>query len=155
MTEYNTNKLIFIYSFSALCFALILEYFFGLLPCKLCTYQRIPYLIIIFIFILQLIFKLSDIIIITLISLCLLAELYFSVNHSLLSLGLINSSGCESAVKLPSDLNDLKNALQNNTLIIDCENANKKFFGLHLSTYNAFASLSFLILIIRNAFSKK
>jgi hypothetical protein len=73
----------------------------------------------------------------------------------LLSLGVINSFGCESAVELPSDINELKNALQNNTLIIDCENANKKFFGLHLSTYNAFASLSFLILIVKNAIHKK
>jgi len=149
------NKLIFIYSVTALCFALVLEHIFGLLPCRLCTYQRIPYLLIIIIFIIQLIFRPSDKIIITLISLCLLGELYYALNHSLLSLGIINSSGCESAVKLPSDLNDLRNALQNNTLIVDCENANKKFFGLHLSTYNAFASLIFLILILKNVFNKK
>ena len=153
--ENNTNKLILIYSITALCFALILEYVFGLLPCRLCTYQRIPYLLIIIIFIIQLIFRPSNKIIMTLISLCLLGELYFAIEHSLLSLGIISTSGCESAVKLPSDLNDLKNALQNNTLIIDCENANKKFFGLHLSTYNAFASLIFLILILKNVFNKK
>ena len=153
--ENNTNKLILIYSITALCFALILEHIFGLLPCKLCTYQRIPYLLIIIIFIIQLIFRPSNKIIMALISLCLLGELYFALNHSLHSLGIINSSGCESAVKLPNDLNDLRNALQSNTLIIDCDNANKKFFGLHLSTYNAFASLIFLILILKNAFNKK
>ena len=90
-----------------------------------------------------------------LISLCLLGELYFALNHSLLSLGMINTSGCESAVKLPSDIDELKIALQNNNLIVDCENANKKFFGLHLSTYNAFVSLIFLILIFKNVFKKK
>ena len=125
MTENNTNRLIFIFSFSALCFALVLEYFFGLLPCKLCTYQRIPYLIIIFIFIFQIALKPSKKLITILISICLLVEIYFSLNHTLLSLGVINSFGCESAVELPSDINELKNALQNNTLIIDCEKDRK------------------------------
>ena len=38
----QTNNIIFFYSFFALGFALILEYGFGLLPCRLCTFQRIP-----------------------------------------------------------------------------------------------------------------
>ena len=151
----QTNNIIFFYSFFALGFALILEYGFGLLPCRLCTFQRIPYLIIILIFLFQLFLKPSNKSITILIFLCLLAEMVFSVNHSLLSLGIISSSGCESAVTLPSGVDSLKNALQNNTLIIDCENANKKILGLHLSSYNALASLGFLILIVKNAIIKK
>lgn len=151
----KTNNIIFLYSFLALGFALILEYGFGLRPCRLCTLQRIPYLIIIFIIIIQLLLKPSGKLITILVFLCLLAELAFSLNHSLLSLGVINSSGCESAVALPSGIDNLKNALQSNTLIIDCENANKKILGLHLSSYNALASIIFLILIIKNALSKK
>ena len=151
----KTNNIIFLYSFLALGFALILEYGFGLRPCRLCTLQRIPYLIIIFIIIIQLLLKPSGKLITILVFLCLLAELAFSLNHSLLSLGVINSSGCESAVALPSGIDNLKNALQSNTLIIDCENANKKILGLHLSSYNALASIIFLFFIIKNALSKK
>ena len=151
----NTNKLIFIYSISALGFALILEYFFGLLPCKLCTYQRIPYLLIIIIFILQVIFKLPNKPIMILIFICLFTELYFSVNHTLLTLGILSSSGCESSVALPNNINSLAEALESNTLIINCEEANKKYFGIHLSSYNALASLIFLILIPVNAIIKK
>ncbi len=151
----KTNSIIFFYSFCALGFALILEYGFGLLPCNLCTYQRIPYLLIIIIFIFKLFLNLSNNLITVLFFICLLAELGFSSNHSLVSLGVISSSSCDSAVTLPTGIDNLKTALQNNTLIINCENANKKIFGLHLSSYNAFASLGFLILIIKNALSKK
>ena len=40
---------IFIYSLSAIFFALYVEYILQYAPCKLCLYQRIPYVVAIFI----------------------------------------------------------------------------------------------------------
>jgi len=41
--------IIFVFSIFSLLIALFIEFFLGYAPCKLCIYQRIPYLIAIFI----------------------------------------------------------------------------------------------------------
>ena len=42
------DKLIFLLSFLPLLIAYVLEYGFGMEPCNLCIYQRIPFFIILF-----------------------------------------------------------------------------------------------------------
>ena len=63
-------------------------------------------------------------------------------------------SGCQSA-EIPSDINQLKEALMSDTLIVNCSNANLKYFGIPLSIYNSFFSLMFLIVIVFNAYKEK
>ena len=41
--------IIFIVSLLSLVVALYIEFFLGYLPCKLCIYQRVPYLVAIFV----------------------------------------------------------------------------------------------------------
>ena len=126
----------------------------GHAPCKLCTYQRIPYYIIILIGLITLFFpkiiKLTSFLLIFL----LLAEFLVSNYHTLSTYEIISYSGCQSA-EIPSDINQLKEALMSDTLIVNCSNANLKYFGIPLSIYNSFFSLMFLIVIVFNAYKEK
>jgi hypothetical protein len=83
-----------------------------------------------------------------------MAEFFVSNYHTLSTYEIIEYSGCQSA-KIPSDINQLKEALMSDSLIVSCSNANLKFFGLPLSLYNAFFSLMFLIVIGFHAFKEK
>ena len=49
LNKKNFYLFILFYSLSAIFFALYIEYILGYKPCKLCIYQRIPYIISIFI----------------------------------------------------------------------------------------------------------
>ena len=147
-------NLIFIFSIVSISFALYLQYFLDYMPCKLCVYQRIPYYLIIFVgfvnFFIKRYFSYFYLIFILLI----IIELLTSGYHSLTTIGIIEYSGCESA-SLPSDITELKNALLSNSLIVECSNANLKYFGIPLSFYNFLFSLFFLLLIILDAYKKK
>ena len=84
----------------------------------------------------------------------LLAEFLVSNYHTLSTYEVISYSGCQSA-EIPSDINQLKEALMSDTLIVNCSNANLKYFGIPLSIYNSFFSLMFLIVIVFNAYKEK
>ena len=83
-----------------------------------------------------------------------MAEFLVSNYHTLRTYEVISYSGCQSA-EIPNDINQLKEALMSDTLIINCSNANLKYFGLPLSIYNSFFSLMFLIVIVFNAYKEK
>ena len=131
-----------------------MQYVLGHAPCKLCTYQRIPYYIIISVGFITLFFpkiiKLTSFLLIFL----LLAEFLVSNYHTLSTYEIISYSGCQSA-EIPNDINQLKEALMSDTLIVNCSNANLKYFGIPLSIYNSFFSLMFLIVIVFNAYKEK
>ena len=131
-----------------------MQYVLGHAPCKLCTYQRIPYYIIILVGLITLFFpkiiKITSFLLIFL----LLAEFLVSNYHTLSTYEVISYSGCQSA-EIPNDINQLKEALMSDTLIVSCSNANLKYFGIPLSIYNSFFSLMFLIVIVFNAYKEK
>ena len=147
-------NLIFIFSFFSISFALFLEFFLGFMPCTLCIYQRIPYYLLIVIGFINIFSKKYFAYLYLLAITLIFIELILSGYHSLVSFEIINYSGCESAV-LPSDITKLKEALLNDNLVVDCSNANLKYFGIPLSVYNFLFSSIFLILIILNANKKK
>ena len=150
----NIFFLAVLFSIFAILSAFFMQYVLGHAPCKLCTYQRIPYYIIILIglitFFFPKIIKLTSFLLIFL----LLAEFLVSNYHTLSTYEVISYSGCQSA-EIPSDINQLKEALTSDTLIVDCSNANLKYFGIPLSIYNSFFSLMFLIVIAFNAYKEK
>ena len=53
------------------------------------------------------------------------------------------------------DINKLKEELMSNSLITNCSDANLPYFGIPLSVYNFLFSITFLILIIFNAYKKE
>ena len=153
----NSKNIFFLavlFSIFAILSAFFMQYVLGHAPCKLCTYQRIPYYIIILIglitFFFPKIIKLTSFLIIFL----LLAEFLVSNYHTLSTYEVISYSGCQSA-EIPNDINQLKEALMSDTLIVNCSNANLKYFGIPLSIYNSFFSLMFLIVIVFNAHQEK
>ncbi len=145
---------IFLFSIFSISFALYLEFFLGYMPCKLCTYQRIPYYLIIIFGFISILFKRYITYTYLLFILLILVEMFISGYHSLVTFELISYDGCESA-SLPSDINKLKDALLNDKLIVKCSDANLRYFGIPLSLYNFLFSNFFLILIILNATKKK
>jgi len=86
--------------------------------------------------------------------LSLIAEFLISNYHTLVTYEIISYSGCQSA-EIPNDINQLKEALMSDTLIVNCSNANLEYFGIPLSIYNSFFSLMFLIVIVFHAYQKK
>ena len=150
----NIFYLAVLFSIFAILSAFFMQYELGHDPCKLCTYQRIPYYIIILIglitFLFPKIIKITSFLLIFL----LLAEFLVSNYHTLSTFEVISYSGCQSA-EIPSDINVLKEALMSDTLIVNCSNANLKYFGIPLSIYNSFFSLMFLIVIVFNAYKEK
>ena len=153
----NSKNIFFLavlFSTFAILSAFFMQYVMGHAPCKLCTYQRIPYYIIILIglitFFFPKIIKLTSFLLIFL----LLAEFLVSNYHTLSTFEVISYSGCQSA-EIPSDINVLKKALMSDALIVNCTNANLKYFGIPLSIYNSFFSLMFLIVIAFNAYKEK
>ncbi len=147
-------NLIFTFSIFSISFALYLEFFLGYMPCKLCTYQRVPYYLLIVVGFINIFskkyFKYLYLILIILI----FTELILSGYHSLVTFEIIEYSGCEIST-LPSDINQLKEALLSDNLVVDCSNANLKYFGIPLSVYNFLFSNLFLLIIILNAYKKK
>ena len=153
----NSKNIFFLavlFSIFAILSAFFMQYVLGHVPCKLCTYQRIPYYIIILVGLITLFFpkiiKLTSFLLIFL----LLAEFLVSNYHTLSTYEVISYSGCQSA-EIPNDINQLKEALMSDTLIVNCSNANLKYFGIPLSIYNSFFSLMFLIVIVFNAYKEK
>ena len=153
----NSKNIFFlavVFSIFAILSAFFMQYVLGHAPCKLCTYQRIPYYIIILVGLITLFFpkiiKLTSFLLIFL----LLAEFLVSNYHTLSTYEVISYSGCQSA-EIPNDINQLKEALMSDTLIVNCSNANLKYFGIPLSIYNSFFSLMFLIVIVFNAYKEK
>lgn len=150
----NIFFLIVLFSIFAILSAFFMQYVLGHAPCKLCTYQRIPYYVIILIglvtFLFPKIIKLSFLMLI----LSLITEFLISNYHTLVTYEIISYSGCQSA-EIPNDINQLKEALMSDTLIVNCSNANLKYFGIPLSIYNSFFSLMFLIVIAFNAHKEK
>ncbi len=152
--QLKISQLILIFSILAICFAFFLQYFLGHQPCKLCIYQRIPYYIVVLVSVLYLIFKKYFKIYYSLLIFLLLSEFFISNYHTLSTFGILNYSGCESAT-LPKDITKLKDALMSDSLVVNCSNANLKFFGVPLSVYNSLFSFVFLLLITINEFKKK
>ena len=153
----NSKNIFFLavlFSIFAILSAFFMQYVLGHTPCKLCTYQRIPYYIIILVGLITLFFPKIIKLTIFLLIFLLLAEFLVSNYHTLSTYEVISYSGCQSA-EIPNDINQLKEALMSDTLIVNCSNANLKYFGIPLSIYNSFFSLMFLIVIVFNAYKEK
>ena len=150
----NIFLLAVLFSIFAILSAFFMQYVLGHAPCKLCTYQRIPYYIIILVGLITLFFPKIIKLTIFLLIFLLLAEFLVSNYHTLSTYEVISYSGCQSA-EIPNDINQLKEALMSDTLIVNCSNANLKYFGIPLSIYNSFFSLMFLIVIVFNAYKEK
>ena len=139
--------IIFIISFLSLLIALYIEFALGYKPCKLCIYQRIPYLIAIFItflgisyyknliwiYVLLLIFFLST----------LLSGYHFGIEQEIFR----EFSGCTGNSLNIIDKNELLKLL--NSEVNSCKNVDFKILGLSLASINLLLSFLIFILILK------
>ena len=136
--------IIFVFSIFSLLIALFIEFFLGYAPCKLCIYQRIPYLIAIFITFLGISYYKNliwlYILLIIFFSSFILSGYHLGIEEEIFS----EFSGCTSNSLNITDKNELLKLL--NSEVNSCKNVDFRIFGFSLATINFL--LSFIILIV-------
>ena len=143
------NKILLI---STLCLltiisAYIIEIFAKVPPCKLCLYQRIPYLIIIFLGLVTFIFK-KEIIFLYISLLIFFVNFLISFFHSLVERKIISYNiGCSSTSESFDDIESLRMSLEN-TPIAKCDEITFSIFGLSLANINLIVLIFFIFINI-------
>ena len=147
--------IIFIFSLLSLIIALYIEFFLEYSPCKLCIYQRIPYLIAIFIAFLGRSYY-KNLIWLYALLLIFFSSFLLSGYHFGIEQGVFNEfSGCTGNSLNITDKNKLLELL--NSDVNSCKNVDFKIFGLSLAAINlllSFIIFIFIIKVIRNEKNK-
>ena len=151
MSRKNNTILIFIlFALSvSIISAYMIEYGLGHKPCKLCIYQRFPYIISILLVLSILLFKKNvkiHLLILAIISLVgsILAFYHFGIEQ-----GFFNESIICETQSLQEGLSkqDVLKQLKQNTL--SCKNVNFTLFGLSLASINAIVSFILFVIFVR------
>ncbi len=138
---------IFVISLLSLLIALYIEFFLGYKPCKLCVYQRIPYLIAIFLTFLGISYS-KNLIWLYALLLIFFSSFLLSGYHLGIEQEIFNEfSGCSGGSLNITDKNELLKLL--NSEVNSCKNVDFKIFGLSLATINFLLSFVIFILIFK------
>ena len=144
---------ILFYSLFAIFFALYVEYILQYNPCKLCLYQRVPYIIAIFIsFVGHNYFKNNKILILIIIIFsisALISGYHFGIENNIFE----EFSGCTAKSLEITDKLELLKSLNNN--ISNCKDVNYKLFGISLAGINLLLSLLIVFYSLRIFFYEK
>ena len=139
--------IIFAFSLLSLLIALYIEFYLGYSPCKLCIYQRIPYLVAIFITLLAINYYKNLIwlylLLITFFLSLLLSGYHFGIEQEIFS----EFSGCTGNSINIIDKNELLKLL--NSEVNSCKNVDFRILGLSLATINFLLSFIIFILILK------
>jgi len=138
---------IFFISLLSLLVALYIEFFLGYRPCKLCLYQRIPYLIAIFLTFLGINYSKNLIwlyaLLLIFFSSFLLSGYHLGIEQEIFK----EFSGCTGNSLNIIDKNELLKLL--NSEINSCKNVDFRIFGFSLATLNFLLSFTIFILILK------
>ena len=153
LNKKNFYLFILFYSLLAIFFALYVEYILNYNPCKLCLYQRIPYIIAIFIsFIGYNYFKNNKILILIIIifsTSVLISGYHYGIENNFFE----EFSGCTASTLEITDKSELLKSLNDN--VVSCKDANFKLFGVSLAGINLLFSLLIIIYSLRIFFYEK
>ena len=144
----NIYLLIFMYSFIAILSAIYIEKVLGYLPCKLCIYQRLPYLAAIFVSLIGFNYSNNDKILIVTIMIFTLSTIlsgyHFGIENSIFD----ELSACTSG---SSDILNKSKLLEslNKTMPVNCKDATFKILGISLAAINTILSILIVIFSIR------
>ena len=142
----NIYLLIFIYSIIAILSAIYIEKVLGYLPCKLCIYQRIPFLVAIFICFLGYNYNKSDRILIALIITftlsTTLAGYHFAIENSILE----EYAGCTNT---NIDIINKEKIIESLGMVKNCKDAEFTILGISLSGLNFLTSLLIVLFSLR------
>lgn len=148
----NIYLIIFFYSIFAILYAVYIENVLGYLPCKLCLYQRIPFILSIFLCLIGYNYFKSDQILVYLILLFsinfMLAGYHFGIENGIF----MEFGGCRSNNLGITNKEELLNSLNIN---VSCKDAIFKIFDLSLSGWNFITSLLIVIICLRVLFYGK
>ena len=140
--------IILLISASSMLSALYIEFILGYKPCKLCVYQRIPYLAAIFISFIGFNYYKNDNILIILIIVFTLSSIisgyHFGIENSFFN----ELSSCTNNSLDQLNKKELLETLGKN-LPIDCKDATFKILGVSLAAINTILSILIVIISIR------
>ena len=143
LNKKNFYLFILFYSFLAIFFALYIEHILGYKACKLCLYQRLPYIIAIFISFIGYNFFKNDKILILIIIIFSISFLVSGYHYGIENNIFEEFSGCAVNSLEIVDKTELLNSLNEN--VASCKDAIFKLFGMSLAGINFI--LSFLIIV--------
>jgi len=129
--------------------AVIIQYWLGHEPCKLCLYQRIPYFLAILLIIKIFFFKKYEKITLLILSLIFVVSAALAFYHFGIEQGFFNESLVCAAPDLSKTLSKeqlLEQLKQNN---ISCKDVSFRILGLSLATINTIFSLVLSVIFIK------
>jgi len=147
LNKKNYYLFILFYSLSAIFFALYVEYILQYKPCKLCIYQRVPYIAAIFISFIGYNYFKNDKILILIIMIFSLSALLSGYHYGIENNIFEEFSGCTNNNMAIIDKSELLNSLNNN--IPSCKDVNFKLFGISLAAINLILSLFIVLYSLR------
>ena len=146
----NIFLIFFLFIISAsLIAAFFIQYGLGHQPCKLCIYQRIPYIISVFLIIELIFFKKNEKTTLLLLSLIFIISAFLAFYHFGIEQGFFTESlVCESSIFSETLTKDqLLEQLKQNP--ISCKDVSFRFLGLSLASINVIFSLVLSVIFVR------
>ena len=150
----NFYVIIFFISLISIISALYIEYVLKYQPCKLCIYQRLPYLAAIFVTLIGFNYSNNDKILIVTIMIftlsAILSGYHFGIENNLFD----ELSACTSGSSDILNKSKLLDSL-NKTMPINCKDATFKILGISLAAINTILSILIVVFSIRTLVYEK
>ena len=147
----NNVLLIFILAIISLTIisALIIQYWLGHEPCKLCIYERIPYFLSILLLIKILLFKKYEKITLFILFLIFIASAVLAFYHFGIEQGFFSESFVCKAGDLSGTLTKEQLLEQLNKYNISCKEVSIRVLGLSLATINTISSIILSVIFLK------
>ena len=149
----NFYIIILFYSLLAILFALYIEHILQYKACKLCLYQRIPYLLAIFISFIGYNYTKNNKILILIVIIFSISFLISGYHYGIENNIFEEFSGCSNNSLGITNKSELLQSLNNN--VPSCKNVNFKLFGMSLAGINFLLSLLIVIYSLRTLVYEK
>jgi len=153
LNKKNFYLIVLFYSLFAIFFALYIEYVLEYKPCKLCLYQRIPYVIAIFISFIGYNYFKNDKILILIIVIFSVSFFISGYHYGIENNFFEEFSGCTAKSLGTTDKQEILKSLNDN--ITSCKDVNFKLFGISLAGINLLLSLLIVAYSIRTLIYEK
>ena len=144
----NFYLIIFFISLISIISALYIEYVLQYEPCKLCIYQRLPYIAAIFVSFIGLNYSTNDRVLIIIIMIftisAIISGYHFGIENNLIE----EISSCTNDSLDISNKSRLLESLSK-SMPVDCKDATFKIFGVSLAAINTIFSILIVIFSIR------
>tara|TARA_B100002052_G_scaffold266161_1_gene263209 strand:- start:797 stop:1273 length:477 start_codon:yes stop_codon:yes gene_type:complete len=153
LNKKNFYLFILFYSLLAISFALYVEHILGYKACKLCLYQRVPYIIAIFISFIGYNYFKNNKILILIVVIFLISALVSGYHYGIENNIFEEFSGCSTNSLEIVNKTELLKSLNEN--VISCKDVNFKLFGISLAGINLLFSLLIVIYSLKTLFYEK